>query len=792
MFSHIVGNIYTKSVPFRKLIIGVTTIFIAACCFISSLLIVKEDIRSLLPTHPANIAKQFSLLTSAPFMRYSMVTVSNNGKNPIPIIAQLEQKLDEQGIAVCKNTQPAISSATIISALQLMPSLLPQSLYANKLPHLIYKEAEKTLQQYKVQLTSLRSIPFRDAISNDPFAIHTLLKANLESIKPAAQTQLKDGYILSTDGTHGMLMVSPEAFMSDSTLASTFITSLNKAIATLPADVSAIVTGGHRHTYENTLAIQQDLQLVIPLSFAFIIALFVIFLRSWKCLLLLPIPLASLAFASACTGFFFQSISGIVIGFGGVVLGITTDYAVHTYYALQAPVSQREYSLNTLSKPLTLAALTTIISFAILGISTIPVIYQLAVFAITGLFFALLFSLFVFPHFVYTSTEKIESLPPSSQVTQNQYKIFLLAPLWVILMGLGIFLMLHTPMDADIRSLGYQSETLRADEQASKKVWGYMTDGLLLSASAASLEAALQKNDVAYELVSSANVSARITSLAPVLPSLATQQQRHKFWQDFWRHNEQAAIQHLQALAAQYGFAKTAFVPFFNTISAPPPTITFATLQQFGLGMLPAMLISSDAGDYRVYTLLQGITSISQELTSQLQQAGIDIVSPTEFRSELADVSKKEIVLLSTISFLLLGTTTLLLLRSLVKTTVALLPPATSIVAILMHTYCTQTQLNLFNILAFPLVIGLSVDYGIFMVHRVSGQNNVRRAVALSALTTIASFGCLILAKHPALHSLGTTVFWGMSISLTTALFLIPALEKCPSISSHPIFAVTK
>ena len=87
---------------------------------------------------------------------------------------------------------------------------------------------------------------------------------------------------------------------------------------------------------------------------------------------------------------------------------------------------------------------------------------------------------------------------------------------------------------------------------------------------------------------------------------------------------------------------------------------------------------------------------------------------------------------------------------------------------------------NLFNVVAAILIIGLGVDYGIFMVTKLtqSLDDATERAVFVSGLTTIAGFGALILARHPALHSIGLSVLIGIGAAIPAALVVIPAMFR--------------
>ncbi len=89
-------------------------------------------------------------------------------------------------------------------------------------------------------------------------------------------------------------------------------------------------------------------------------------------------------------------------------------------------------------------------------------------------------------------------------------------------------------------------------------------------------------------------------------------------------------------------------------------------------------------------------------------------------------------------------------------------------------------SLNLFNVLAFPLVLGVGVDYGIYLTSAMRRHGDIRRAtglivkpVLLSGLTAVAGFGSLGLAKNPALCSLGAVCAFGIAWCLFSTFFFI-------------------
>ncbi len=91
--------------------------------------------------------------------------------------------------------------------------------------------------------------------------------------------------------------------------------------------------------------------------------------------------------------------------------------------------------------------------------------------------------------------------------------------------------------------------------------------------------------------------------------------------------------------------------------------------------------------------------------------------------------------------------------------------------------------LNLFNVLAFPLVLGVGVDYGIYVIIAMRAPDPRRelsailKPVLLSALTTAAGFGSLATAENPALRSLG--IICGLGVICCAAATFLLILPIC-------------
>jgi hypothetical protein len=131
-----------------------------------------------------------------------------------------------------------------------------------------------------------------------------------------------------------------------------------------------------------------------------------------------------------------------------------------------------------------------------------------------------------------------------------------------------------------------------------------------------------------------------------------------------------------------------------------------------------------------------------------------------------------------------------LLWRRFTDTALVLIPLALASSLTVAAAVLLEIPFNFADVIVLPLLLGIGVDSAIHLVHRarVSGEGvsnllgtSTARAVAFSALTTIASFGSLGLATHRGLATLGQLLTLGVGFTLVCTLLVLPAL-----IALHP------
>ncbi len=94
---------------------------------------------------------------------------------------------------------------------------------------------------------------------------------------------------------------------------------------------------------------------------------------------------------------------------------------------------------------------------------------------------------------------------------------------------------------------------------------------------------------------------------------------------------------------------------------------------------------------------------------------------------------------------------------------------------------------NFANIIALPLLMGMGVDSGIHIMHRLESglkagehllQTSTARGVFFSSMTTLLSFTSLAFTKHQGIASMGMLLAIGISFTLICTLIVLPAFSK--------------
>jgi predicted RND superfamily exporter protein len=109
-------------------------------------------------------------------------------------------------------------------------------------------------------------------------------------------------------------------------------------------------------------------------------------------------------------------------------------------------------------------------------------------------------------------------------------------------------------------------------------------------------------------------------------------------------------------------------------------------------------------------------------------------------------------------------------------------PTAVTIVLMLGGMALADFPFTPINLIVLPLALGIGVDNCVYIVGRMqegldleAAVAHVGRAIGLTALTTMAGFGCLAVSRYPGLAGLGWLAAVSTLLTLVAAIVLLPA-----------------
>ncbi len=182
----------------------------------------------------------------------------------------------------------------------------------------------------------------------------------------------------------------------------------------------------------------------------------------------------------------------------------------------------------------------------------------------------------------------------------------------------------------------------------------------------------------------------------------------------------------------------------------------------------PAEDVSDNAAARRFIAAVHSVVPTATGLPVVYQEASATVVAAFE-RALLY-------------AFIMVAAIILLVLRSWRDTLLVLVPIALASVLTAALTVAAGMPFNYANIIALPLLVGMGVDNGIHVVHRMRSESaeqlfdtSTMRAVLASGLTTVASFGNLAFSSHVGTASMGILLALGLAVSMAATLVVLPA-----------------
>ena len=327
----------------------------------------------------------------------------------------------------------------------------------------------------------------------DPLGIAgpILARTSPLGLTPGARTS--DRRQRGPDGRSLLLMFDSPVPMTDFGSARAMEELLQATAAALPPGVTMKSVSGHRYTLANSQTIRKDLATILTLSSLAIFGIYVWFLRTRLALFVFLVPMTVLVLATAGVSLMPGGVFAITLGFGGVLLGMADEYAMHIFFAVRQAGVDQARAVGAAARPVVMGGLATAAAFGVMAFSSLPGQRQLAIFCLLGIGASLVISLVVLPHLV---TPRETALPPLPRAPSLPARVVL--PVWLALIVLGAAGATQVRFDGSMSSLNYVTPQLQAAEEEIRQRWGDLRGKAIVFARGATFEEALERNEAVY------------------------------------------------------------------------------------------------------------------------------------------------------------------------------------------------------------------------------------------------------------------------------------------------------
>ena len=544
-----------------------------------------------------------------------------------------------------------------------------------------------------------------------------------------------------------------------------------------------------RIALENANQVKKDTLLTLIVSLIIILLLLFSFYKKITIPFFFLIPgSVGVVFSLGLMGYIKPEVTGLSLGAGAVVIGIIMDYSFHFFTHLKHSGSIRDTLLDV-AHPLVIGCFTTVLAFGALIFANSSILNDFGLFAGLSLIGTLIGVLLILP--IVLPSGWIDTFVAQQRAKKQLKKSFKISKKWglaiaVVATIVASFGVSKVQFEGDLDALNYYPEHIRVAEQ---KHTGFISDEdkrLFVAVKGASVEEALLKNEALEQLLKEQRKDSLIKnyiSVSSFLFSKKEQQRLWAVWRMFWSGHEEALFRQLEKSSASYDYAETAFNSFKNLIQQRPQDILVA---DYALTAdIYDKLVSQDSTGASILTVITASRAQLGETKSILsQQENIVVLDRSDLAAKMVESVESDFNYILLVSSLIVFIVLLINFGRIELTLVTFLPMILSWLWILGFAGWMDIKFNLVNVVITTFIFGLGDDFAIFVTEgRLNKYRNgsdsmrsFRTGIILSAITTIVGTGVLVLAKHPAIHSIGLISIVGLVSILFISLVVQPLL----------------
>ena len=635
-------------------------------------------------------------------------------------------------------------------------------------------------------------------IVNDPLGFVSPKLQQLGGGNPMGDSyEIIDGYVFNKEGTEAIMAVTSKYPVSETSGNKKLVQQIDKIAHEVEEEFGGTVKvdyiGAAVISVENADRIKTDSIISTILALVLILALLMYFFRDTRALIIIVFSITFGAlFGLAFLALFKGTVSVIAIGVGSIIVGIAVNYPLHFLAHYQQGYS-KEQTIKDIIEPLVTGNLTTVGAFLSLVFISSDAMKDLGLFAALLLVGTILFVLVFLPHLfrktLFHKQDRSATRLVFGKVADRRFeqnKIFVLA---IVLITIPLYYFSRqTAFESDMSKINYMTPDQRVKLNKLIAQTESGVPSVYCVAEGKDMEEALRGYEAAIPVIESMAADSTVVKVSGIggfVPSQQMQKQRVEQWETFWSTRRDDLVRNVEVEATKLGYSKGALQPFFDIIGKSHETHEYTYFEPI-INSFASNYLCSNPDRCMVYTLME-----SNDREAVAQRLGnvddaVFTMDNTSIVDKMVDALSDDfdyvlyicgfiVFLFLTISF---GRLELSLL--------SFLPLAVGWIWILGIMNIFDIRFNIINIILATFIFGQGDDYTIFVTEGMMYEYTYRRkmlasyknSVLLSATIMFIGIGSLIIAKHPAMHSLAEVTIIGMFCVVLMAYILPPLIYR--------------
>ena len=664
------------------------------------------------------------------------------------------------------------------------------------------------LEETRAMLLAPGSGAAAEALAADPLRLSQLVFASGD-IGSGVRAQA-DGAFATDDGKVRLVLARPAGQALRGVDAKAFVADAEAVLAPARAahpGVTIGLTGGHAIAAATEAMLRRDLTVSGSLSMVLASAVFALLFRRVRALaaVMPPLALGTIWTAGLATTFP-GGLSAIAVAFMSVVVGVGVDTGVHVYAALLearrdglGPEDAARAARARAGRPVLVAAATAAAAFGALGLSDIDALRQLGLLCAAGEVLTAIAIVIVTPA-IGAWLERGAPPPEASSrwtgavhwlsATRGRAALcaaLAAAPIAAVALGAG------PPLAASIVAIRPSGlAPLEVQQQIFEAFGGNKGQWVVLVADAALERARVRADRLAERLAAMKGDVEGVEALTALAPASETQAERFAA-RDALDLPAKAA--ELERALAEVGFAPARFAGVLAGMRAPPrQEVALADLEGGAASVLLQRYLGEDAGEHLVALYMrprEGQGSVERiERAIREEDPRAMLTGYNRLEASLRETLAHDMPRIGLCAGLLVIGALAASLRRARDVVLAALVVTSEIAVVLVLVRAFEIPLHAYDALVIPVLLGITVDEGMFLLHRARAEaagrgpgdevirDTLRREgppIAATALATSAGFGALAFCDFDGLRDLGRVGALGSAAGLVIALVVVPA-----------------